>query len=329
MILCKVTAEPGQGRRIQRKLVVDLEIVGQRIDKALSFRFNDLSRSQLAKWIRQGEVRLNGDTVRATKKVELGDIVEISAELPLLMDWSGAADIEVPIVFEDDSVIVVDKPAGLVVHPGAGNPRATLVNGLLDIRPSLASLPRAGIVHRLDKDTSGLLVVAASEYARQRLIEQLTARTMKRVYQCVLEGRMEYPKRAEMPIRRNPTDRTKQQASRLGREARTDFKPIEVFRVHTHVEAHLHTGRTHQIRVHASALGLPLVGDKRYGAKARLPKMATQQLVEAITRFDRQALHAGNLTFEHPCTQEEMEFESPLPSDMMELLKVLQANEHD
>lgn len=329
MILCEVTAETGQGRRIQRRLVVDPEIVGHRIDKALSIRFNDLSRSQLAKWIRQGEVRLNGDAVRTTKKVELGDVVEISAELPLLMDWSGAADVDVQVVFEDDSVIVIDKPAGLVVHPGAGNPRATLVNGLLDRRPSLASLPRAGIVHRLDKDTSGLLVVAASEYARQRLIEQLTARTVMRRYRCVLEGRMEYPKRAEMPIRRNPTDRTKQQASRLGREARTDFRPIEVFRAHTYVEARLHTGRTHQIRVHASALGLPLVGDKRYGAKARLPKLAKQQLVDVITRFDRQALHAGSLTFLHPSTQEEMEFQSPLPSDMMELLDGLRTNERD
>ena len=322
-----MTVESSQDRRIQRKLRIDEDLVGQRIDKALSIRFNDLSRSQLTKWIKQGEVKLNGRIVRANTKVQLGETVEISAMLPKLLDWSGGNDIDVPIVFEDSAVIVIDKPPGLVVHPGAGNPDSTLVNGLIELRPSLRSLPRAGIVHRLDKDTSGLLVVASSEVARQRLTEQISSRKMNRRYVCVVEGRMEYARRVELPIRRSPKDRTKQQASRVGRDARTDFTPMEIFRSHTVVQAQLHTGRTHQIRVHASAIGLPLVGDKRYGAKKRLPKLASKELAEVIEHFSRQALHAAKLSFIHPLTQEEMTFTSPNPADLVALIEALRADD--
>ena len=321
-----VSSESSQERLIHHQVIVDHELSGQRIDKALALQFNRFSRSQIGKWIKDGAVTVDGKVIKANTRAKLGETIVVSARLPKLLDWDSAEDIQFEVVFEDDAVIVIDKPAGLVVHPGAGNPDSTLVNGLLRMRPTLRNLPRAGIVHRLDKDTSGLLVVAAQELARQRLSEQIAARSVRRHYLCVVEGCLDYPKRVELPIRRSQKDRTKQQVSRTGREAITDFIPIEKFRAHTLVQARLHTGRTHQIRVHASAIGLPLVGDKRYGAKNRLPAFARQEIVDVISKFKRQALHAANLEFAHPLTDERLNFSSQLPSDLETLISALRTD---
>ena len=227
------------------------------------------------------------------------------------------------MVHEDEDLLVIDKPAGLVVHPGAGNRDHTLVNGLVAHRAALSELPRAGIIHRLDKDTSGLLVVAASLPAHARLVEALQAREVERRYLAIAEGRMVAGQDVDAPIGRDPQNRTRQRIREDGKPALTRIRVRERFRAHTFVEAELATGRTHQIRVHMASIGHPLVGDRRYGARGRLPRGATPELVDAIRAFPRQALHAAELAFRHPVSGEEMHFRSALPEDMRELLRIL------
>jgi len=218
---------------------------------------------------------------------------------------------------------VVNKPAGLVVHPGAGNPDHTLVNGLLEYRADLRLLPRAGIVHRLDKDTSGLMLIAASLPAHGRLVEQLAERTVQRTYQALVEGVMVAGREIDLPIGRHPQQRTRQAVREDGREALTRVRVLQRFRAHSHIEAQLATGRTHQIRVHLSAIGHPLLGDRRYGARGKLPPAAAEEVATAIQQFPRQALHAAVLGFVHPVTGESVRFESPMPADMAGLIETL------
>ncbi|MEE3183654.1 MAG: RluA family pseudouridine synthase [Pseudomonadota bacterium] len=312
-----------QDKSIERTEILAKTHLGQRIDKALAEIWVDFSRAQITNWMRIGSIQINSKVVRPTAKVHGGERVWLKASVPASEEWLVAEPLDFSIVYEDQDLLIVDKPRGLVVHPGAGNLTGTLVNGLLDRRAELAQLPRAGIVHRLDKDTTGLMVVAANNRARQTLTKAIAKHDVDRRYVAICEGILPMGRRLDMAIGRDFRDRTRQRVREDGREAVTRVKPVETFRGHTMVEAFLETGRTHQVRVHLAAIGHPLVGDRRYGARGRLPKRPTENLIEVIQEFDRQALHAAGLAFIHPSSDERMEFESGLPSDMRKLVETL------
>jgi len=309
-------------RRIQLEATIPPEAAGRRLDQALAELFPDYSRSRLKSWIDAGQVLVDGAQPRPRDKVLGGERVAVDAELadevPVV-----AQPIDLDIVHEDAAVIVIHKPAGLVVHPGAGNPDRTLQNALLAHDPSLSVLPRAGIVHRLDKDTSGLLVVARTLAAHTELVRLLEAREVHREYEAVCCGVMTGGGTVEAPIGRHPVDRLKMAIREDGRESVTHYRVIERFRAHTHVRVLLETGRTHQIRVHLAHIGYPIVGDPTYGRRLAVPKGATARLQAALRGFRRQALHAARLGFPHPVTGEELSFTAPLPADMQDLLDAL------
>ena len=310
--------------RFQRTLDIPERLVGERVDKAVAALIEDASRSLIQEWISNGSLLVNATNVKASYRVQYGDRIEVDGELPQPLDWESQQDVDFAVVFEDDHVLVIDKPAGVVAHPGVGNADGTLVNGLLAHRSALASLPRAGLVHRLDKNTSGLMVVAASEVARGALVDALSERRVTRRYLGICEGILDAHRRIDMSIGRDPRNRTRQAIRVDGRDAITDLSPKTHYRAHTLLEARLHTGRTHQIRVHANAIGHPLVGDVQYGARGRLPKAPSDTLVEVIANFDRQALHAAQLEFVHPRTGKSLSFSSSLPQDMKNLLFALE-----
>lgn len=260
---------------------------------------------------------------RPSYRVQGNESVSVRAHRANVLDWDSQQDVEFRVVFEDEHVLVIDKPPGVVVHPGAGNPDGTLVNGLIAHRPDLAQLPRAGIVHRLDKDTSGLLVVAANRHSVEFLVDAMSNRSVKRNYLCVVEGMMDSVHRTDLRIGRHPVHRTRNQVREDGREALTTFVPLETFRLHTAVNAQLGTGRTHQIRVHAQAIRFPIVGDHTYGARGILPKTPSNKLVQLVRDFPRQALHASDIEFEHPSSGIAQRFHSDTPQDMQLLLNVL------
>lgn len=308
---------------------VPLDYAGMRLDQAAAQLFGDYSRERLKDWIKDGRLTVNGKPGKPSEKVAGGEslalVAELEVETPALPQ-----DIPLNIVYEDEALLVVDKPAGLVVHPGAGNPDGTLMNALLHHWPDLNLLPRAGIVHRIDKDTSGLLVVAKTLPAFTDLTAQLADKSVHREYECVVAGVMTGGGTVDAPIDRHPTDRTRMavvkrrhEDDERGREAVTHYRLIARFRGHTHVRVTLETGRTHQIRVHMSHIGHPLVGDPVYGGRMRLPKGGTQEMIYAVQHFPRQALHARRLGLVHPVTGEPMNWESPLPADMVELLAIL------
>jgi 23S rRNA pseudouridine1911/1915/1917 synthase len=295
---------------------------GQRLDQALAALFPDFSRTRLKAWIEAGRVLVDGVRPRPRDLVSGGEVVRVEpaheprvevAPEPLPLD----------VVFEDASLLVLAKPAGLVVHPGAGNPRATLQNALLALDPALALLPRAGIVHRLDKDTSGLLVVARTPAAHARLTKALARHEVEREYEAVTIGVMTAGGTVDAPIDRHPVDRLRMAVRGSGREAVTHYRVAERFRAHTHVRVRLETGRTHQIRVHLAHAGFPLVGDPLYGRRLVIPKGATPRLVEVLRGFRRQALHAARLAFVHPASGERVEFTTAVPPDLAELLAAL------
>jgi 23S rRNA pseudouridine1911/1915/1917 synthase len=284
--------------------------------------FPEFSRSRLAEWIKGGQARLDGRTVRPRDPVRGGEAVALEVVLaPQTTD--AAEDIALDILYEDDAVFVIDKPAGLVVHPGAGNPAGTLVNALLHRDPALAALPRAGIVHRLDKDTSGVMVVARTLPAHTALVAQLSARDVHRQYLAVVVGALVAGGTADAAIDRHPRDRLRMAVREDGREAVTHFRLRERFRAHTALECRLETGRTHQIRVHMAHLKHPIVGDPLYGGPLKLPRGATPELVEALRGFRRQALHAEVLEFVHPLTGAPVRCAAPVPADMRDLLQAL------
>ncbi|MFO0334654.1 MAG: 23S rRNA pseudouridine(1911/1915/1917) synthase RluD [Pseudomonadota bacterium] len=295
---------------------------GQRLDQALAALFPDHSRSRLKAWIESGRVLVDGRAPRPRDLVAGGELVQVEPTEEARVEVA-PQPIDLRFVHRDDAVFVIDKPVGLVVHPGAGNPDSTLQNALLHADPGLAKLPRAGIVHRLDKDTSGLLVVARTPRAHAALTRALEAREVSREYEAVCIGVMTGGGTVDAPIDRHPVDRLRQAVRGDGREAITHYRVAERFRVHTHVRVKLETGRTHQIRVHLTHIGYPLVGDALYGKRLVLPKAATPRLAEALRGFRRQALHAARLAFEHPDTGETLEFEAPLPPDFAELLDAL------
>mgnify|MGYP003451544803 CR=1 FL=1 len=299
-------------------------LAGKRFDQALAEMFPEFSRSRLTEWIKSGDALLNGEQLKPKMSVNGGETVSLLVKLQLETD-AGAEDIPLDIIHQDADVLVVNKPAGLVVHPGAGNADGTMVNGLLHFDPELANLPRAGIVHRLDKDTSGLMVVARSLRAHASLIEQLSSRAVHRQYVAVVQGPMVAGGTVDAPIDRHPRDRVRMAVVKEGggREAITHYRVREKFRSHTVVECRLETGRTHQIRVHMAHVKHPLIGDPLYGGAFKLPKAATEFLVETLRAFKRQALHAEKLSFIHPVSGEQLSFEAPMPEDMVVLIKAL------
>ena len=295
---------------------------GQRLDQALAALFPDFSRTRLKAWIEAGRVLVDGVRPKPRDLVSGGELVRVEPLNEPRVEVAPEA-IALEVLYEDPALLVLAKPAGLVVHPGAGTPRATLQNALLAHDPALAMLPRAGIVHRLDKDTSGLLVVARTPEAHAKLTKALAKHAVEREYEAVTIGVMTAGGTVDAPIDRHPVDRLRMAVRGSGREAVTHYRVIERFRAHTHVRVHLETGRTHQIRVHLTHAGFPLVGDPLYGKRLVFPKGATPRLIETMRGFRRQALHAARLAFVHPVTGKRVEFSTPLPPDFLELLAAL------
>lgn len=301
-------------------LVIPDQCAGMRFDQALQHLLPDYSRSRLQSWIKEGKALVEGEPATAKQKVWGGEKASVLPELhPSEMPYQ-AEEIALDIVYEDDVLLVVNKPAGLVVHPGSGNWQGTMLNALLHHAPQLSGVPRAGIVHRLDKDTSGLLVVAKTLTAQTDLVRQLQARTVKREYLAIVQGVVTYDDMVDAPIGRHPVARTKMAVVENGKPAITHYEVLEQFVGHTLIKCRLETGRTHQIRVHMHAIGFPLVGDPVYSGK---PVKMDPVLRDAIRSFGRQALHATRLGLIHPVTKEFMEWEVDMPEDMEHLLEVL------
>lgn len=305
-----------------RHAVVPGTAAGRRFDAVLAGLFPEFSRSRLAAWIKSGDVLLDGHPVRPRDPVRGGEQVVLTA-VAEAVTRATAEDIPLAILHEDAEVFVLDKPAGLVVHPGAGNPTGTLVNALLHRDPSLAALPRAGIVHRLDKDTSGVMMVARTLQAHAALVAQLSARQVHRQYLAVVVGALVSGGTADFAIDRHPRDRIRMTVRDDGRDAVTHYRLRERFRAHTALECRLETGRTHQIRVHMAHLKHPILGDQLYGGALKLPRRASDELVAVLRGFRRQALHAQTLEFVHPANGEPLRISAPVPADMRELLRVL------
>ena len=295
-------------------LAIPDDCAGMRLDSALARLYPEHSRSRLQDWLKAGLIRLDGAPAEGKRRVLGGERIDVAEALTAIPTTAHQAeDRALPIVFEDETLIVIDKPAGLVVHPGNGNPAGTLLNALLHHAPQLAGIPRAGIVHRLDKDTSGLLVVAKTLAAQTDLVRQLQARTVKRHYLALALGVIEHGGTIDAPLGRHPVQRTKMAVVRSGgREARTHYLVRERFAKATLLECRLETGRTHQIRVHLAARGHPLAGDPTYGK--------TRSGDARLDAFRRQALHAWQLALVHPASQREMHWEAPLPADFAQLL---------
>ena len=311
---------------IDREVLVPDDLAGKRIDSVSAILFNDFSRATLSGWIRDGSLKVNGKVVKPKMKLIGGERITLRTVRIAREDWSTAQDIKFDIVYEDDDLIVINKPSGLVVHPGAGNRDGTLVNGLVSHRKALALLPRAGIVHRLDKNTTGLMLIAATEAAFKKLTSDIQNREVQRHYEAIVEGTMISGGEINRPIGRNPRNRLLKAVRPGGREARTIVSILEKFRDHTLLDITLKTGRTHQIRVHMSSEGFPIVGDNAYGFKRRLPNGASEELVSALRDFGRQALHATRLVLRHPLTGEERDFRVEPPPDYRHLLNLLRNN---
>ncbi len=299
------------------------ELMGKRLDFAATELFPGYSRSRIQSWIKSGALTLNGETAKPKDKVLGGESLVLLAEMEEQGDWE-AEDIPLEIVYEDEHILVINKPAGLVVHPAAGNRSGTLLNGLLFHCPDLINVPRAGIVHRLDKDTTGLMVVAKSLEAHADLVAQLQERTVSREYEAVVAGVMTGGGRVEAAIGRHPRQRQKMAVVDFGgKEAITHYRVIKRYPNHTHVRLKLETGRTHQIRVHMAHIGYALVGDGTYAGRMKIPKNASTELLDLLRNFGRQALHAAQLGLIHPITGEYLEWQVERPDDMKALLRVL------
>lgn len=304
------------------------ELAGMRLDQCLAEIFPDYSRSKLQTWIKAGRVLVDGQQRKGREKLDGGEEIELDAEAETVLEYE-AEDIPLNIIYEDESLLIINKPAGLVVHPAVGNWHGTLVNALLNHLPSLDTLPRAGIVHRLDKDTSGLLMIAKTLPAHTSLVEQLQERTINREYLALVKGWMTAGGTVDEPIGRHPVDRKRNAVRRDGKEAITHYRLEQRFKRHTLIRVKLETGRTHQIRVHMAHINYPLVGDPVYGGRFQMPAGCNPELSEALRSFKRQALHAAKLGLEHPETGEYCEWEQPIPDDMQNLIKLLSENELD
>ncbi len=304
------TAGARAGRAL--RLTIPLEMAGLRLDQALARLLPGESRTRLARLIEEGHVKVDGEAARSRHKLKSGESVDVALVARPVDEAFRPEPIALRVIHEDEDIAVIEKPAGLVVHPGSGNWAGTLLNALLHHAPATAGLPRAGIVHRLDKDTSGLLVVAKNEAAQADLVRQLQARSVKRTYLALVRGRLGAPGTVEAPIGRHPVHRTRMAVVAAGKPAVTHYRPREAFERHTLLECDLGTGRTHQIRVHLASIGHPIEGDPVYAGRG--PRL-----------LGRQALHAWKLAFRHPRTGQAVRFESPLPDDLRELLGRLRA----
>lgn len=307
------------------ELTVPADCTGLRLDQALARLLPEYSRSRLQQWVRDGGVSVNGAQASVKQKVSGGQIILVEPEAAPEVSAYLPENIPLDILHEDDTLMVINKPAGLVTHPGSGNWTGTLLNALLHHAPQVANVPRAGIVHRLDKDTTGLLVVAKTLQAQTDLVRQLQARSVKREYLAIVEGCVMSDGTVEAPIGRHPQQRIKMAVVGSGKEAITHYKILERLPHHTLVQCNLETGRTHQIRVHMQYIGHAMVGDATYGSKARVFKVKTEddQIRAALQKFARQALHATKLALVHPQSGEMVKWEAPMPADMVELLHAL------
>lgn len=307
------------------KFTITDDLAGSRLDKALAVLMPDYSRSRIQKWIRQSHVRIAGEIYPQTHQVSSGDCIEVEVA-PAALVKNIPQPIELDIRYQDEDIIVINKPAGLVVHPGAGNPDNTLLNGLLALQTDLENLPRAGIVHRLDKQTSGLLVIACNDKAYNSLVEQLQARTVERRYQAIAHGRMISGGTVNASVGRSRHDRKKMAVFDAGKPAVTHYRVLDRYRKHTLIECRLETGRTHQIRVHMQYISFALVGDPVYGKRLGIPKGATTELSEQLHGFQRQALHAATLGFNHPQSNQWLSWSSSPPEDFEQLKQALEGD---
>ncbi len=302
--------------------IIPTQMAGYRLDKALAELFPTYSRTCLQQWIRDGQILVDTIPKRGKDKVQGGEMIQIMAHLAEQVTWQ-AQPLPLNLLYEDEAILVVNKPAGLVVHPGAGNPNHTLVNALLHDFPELAQLPRAGIIHRLDKETSGVLVIARSLPAHTHLVAQLQRHEFKREYQAIVTGVLISGGTVNAPIGRHPVHRTRMAVLASGKPAITHYRVIQRYRAHTHLRVQLETGRTHQIRVHMAYKHYPLIGDTVYGGRLHLPAGSSTALKETLRTFPRQALHAEQLGLLHPYHNEWMQWTAPLPTDLQTLLSTL------
>tara|TARA_R110002049_G_scaffold28961_3_gene98538 strand:+ start:1153 stop:2100 length:948 start_codon:yes stop_codon:yes gene_type:complete len=309
--------------KIKMQAVVPEALSGNRLDQVAASVFPDYSRGRLQTWIKDGALQVNGAPWRSKDKVHEGDSLSLEAEL-VAEETHEAEPGELNIVYEDEDVIVLNKPTNTVVHPAVGNRTGTLLNALLHHCPQLKEIPRAGIVHRLDKDTTGLMVVAKNLLSHRILVKQLQKRDVEREYEAIVIGVMTAGGIVDLPLGRHPVQRQKRAVVEGGKESVTHYRVISRFRAHTHITVKLETGRTHQIRVHMSHIRYPLVGDPTYGGRLQIPKACSGELAKELKAFKRQALHARKLGFSHPRTGEPCSWEAPLPEDMLHLLEVLQ-----
>ena len=303
-------------------LTVPLDWAGWRLDKVLSELLPQYSRAAVQQWLKENRVRVNGQHCKQKTRLAGGECLAVSLpETPACEPQAQKMDLD--IVHQDNEILIINKPRGLVVHPGAGNADQTLLNGLLFHDPDLGLLPRAGIVHRLDKGTTGLMVVARTEKAQQHLIAQLKTHSVRRRYVAIVNGIMDAGERIDQPIGRHQQSRLKMSVIATGKPAVTHIRLLRTFRAHSQINALLETGRTHQIRVHMSWRGYPLVGDTTYGGRVKLPERATTELTDCLKRFPRPALHAEQLALCHPGTGKTLEWHQPLPEDINRLIRTL------
>jgi 23S rRNA pseudouridine1911/1915/1917 synthase len=304
------------------KLVIPETLAGQRLDQALAALVSDYSRSRLQQWIQAGQVQVDGKFPRTRDRVAGGEEVTIGIQEAPQQDV-GPEDIALDVRYADEALLVINKPPGLVVHPAAGNRDGTLQNALLFYDPALAALPRAGIVHRLDRDTGGLLVVARTLPVHHYLVREMQARRIEREYDAIVNGVMTGGGTVDAPIGRHAVDRKRMAVTRRGKPAVTHYRIVERFPAHTHIRVRLETGRTHQIRVHMAHVHHALIGDPVYGGRMKLPPGLDNASRDVFRSFRRQALHASSLGLIHPVSGEPMSWASPLPDDMVRLLALL------
>jgi len=304
------------------KIIIPDRLNGSRLDAAISEMLPELSRNKIISWIKSGEILIDSKPFKPKEKALGGEIIEMNVMPEVSTKWI-SENIQIDILHEDSEILVINKPSGLVTHPGAGNTHGTLANGILFARPELSQLDRAGIVHRLDKDTSGLMVVAKTEHAKLSLIKQLESHSVSREYTAIVYGSMVTGGMVDEPIGRDLANRQKQAVTKSGKPAITHFRVIEKFKNFTLIKAVLETGRTHQIRVHMAHIGHPLLGDFNYGGKVKFPKGASDELKQAIKNFPRQALHAKKLSIIHPGDNKELSWKSKLPEDLDTMINIL------
>ena len=313
--------------QISLKAAVPEQLAGNRLDQIAAKLFPDYSRAKLQDWIKAGSLLVNEKQLRPRDRLQTGDVLVVETELAYSEEWQPEA-MPLDIVFEDEHLLVINKPLNVVVHPAAGNREHTLLNGLLHYCPNLAELPRAGIVHRLDKDTTGLMVVAKSLASHTDLVRQLQAREVVREYEAIVQGFLTGGGTIDAPLGRHPVSRKKRAVVQSGQQAVTHYRVITRFRSHTHVRVKLETGRTHQIRVHMAHIKHPIIGDPVYGGRLQLPAACSEELAESLKNFRRQALHACRLQLSHPLLHTPLAWESVRPEDMEQLLKSLSADQH-